>query len=148
MAQRKKQYVFSDIFMMAGIVSDDPKVQTSKNGQSYACFSMGERFGKKDAYRYKNYRCAAYGEVGNEILAKVKKNDNIMVFGHVGAYTYKGKDGRTVPALWVNVVKWEASPTKRVWEMKEKELEQDPELAEEEEETEEINAETLWGIDF
>lgn len=145
---KKRQYVYSDIFMLAGIVSDEPKVNMSHNGKSYANFSIGERFGHKGAYRYKNYRCAAYGETGNEILSKVKKNDNILVIGHVEAYPFKSKDGRNCAGLWINVVKWEQAPTKRDWEMKEKELEQDPERVEEEEETEDINAETLWGIDF
>lgn len=146
---KRRQYIYKDITMVAGIVNEAPQVKTSKNGNNYASFAIGERYGKQeDGYKYKNYRCCAFGDVGNEILAHVAKDDNVIVIGHISALSYKTADGQSHAGLWINVLRFEQNPTRKMWEKKEKELEQGPEGAEEDESEETTNAETLWGIDF
>ena len=143
---RTRQYVYRDITMVAGIVNEEPQVKTSKNGNSYARFTIGERFGKKDeGYKYKNFRCCAFGDIGNKVLAQVSKDDNIMVIGNVSAIPFTRADGSCGAGLWINVLRYELNPSAKTWEAKEKELEQNTD----EEESEDMsNAETLWGIDF
>lgn len=147
--KKTKQYVYRDLIMVAGIVNEEPLVKTSKNGNTYARFSIGERYGKKeDGFKYKNYRCCAFGEVGNKILAQVSKDDNILVIGNASAIPYTTKDGKHGAGLWINVLRYELNPTKKTWETKATELEHGQDGGEEEESEETTNAETLWGIDF
>lgn len=149
---KKNEYPFNDMTLVCGLVNDEPKINTAHSGKSYASFTVGERYGRKDEngkYKYKNYRCAAYDEIGNEIMAQVQKNDSVMVIGHISAYPYTDKNGRPAAGLWLNVTQWEKNPKKKQAEAKIKELTQEQSrMNDEEEEQEETNAETLWGIDF
>ena len=149
MAKANRQYVYRDIIMVAGIVNSEPQVKISKNGNSYASFAVGERYGKpEDGYKYKNYNCMAYGDTGNAVLSQIKKNDNVMVIGHASALPYTNAKGQQCANMLITVVRFEKDPSQKMWEMKEKELEEGSDGGEDEESEETANAETLWGIDF
>lgn len=122
MAKQNNGFQFGDLTVICCIVTSDPEIKTSKNGRQYAYFTAGVRYGNGEKKKYKNYSIAAYNEVGNEILALVKKNNNILLRGHVGPYLSKNVDGTPKAILWMNVLSWSKDPTRKEWNAEKKEL--------------------------
>ena len=109
--KQKKPYQYTDLSMVCGIVSMAPEIRTGQNGKSCVEFSLGQKYGKKENAQWKNYKARVYNqEIGNEILALVKKNDSIMVLGHLNAYVYNTKTGETKAGMAITVTEWKKAP--------------------------------------
>lgn len=107
------QYKYFDVTMICGIISMEPEVKTSTGGHNYANFTIGLKFKSHGKPFYKNFRAAAYDEIGNEILALAHKNDNVLVYGRVFPYIYHTKNGKSAAGMWINVIKWQKNPTQK-----------------------------------
>ena len=136
--QKKNQYKYTDISMVCGIVSMEPGIKSGPSGKNYVEFPLGQRFGEKENTKWKNYKARVFDqEIGNEILALVKKNDSIMVLGHVDAYVYHTKTGESGAGLCINVTEWKKAPDARDVKQVREKLRNSAVVEEDEDETEE-----------
>ena len=132
--------------IICGRVSLSPEIKESRTGKNFVTLRMGvKRVAKRKESegKYDNFILYAYGEIGNSLLEKVKKDDYICVLGTVGGTAYKRKDsGDPGVNLTVLVQKWEFDPTIAMEKEAMRELNSGNERVPDEYE-EEVNEETL-----
>ena len=146
--QKKKQYQYTDLTMICGIVSMEPEIKTTSSGKSCAEFSVGQKFGSGDNVSWKNYKARAYDEIGNEILALVKKNDSVLLLGHLNAYIFHTKAGEAKAGMVLSVTEWKKAPDAKEAKAIKEQVKNSAVIVDEdgeaEEEPEDMNEETLF----
>lgn len=76
-----------------GRLTKEPEMKSTGSGVLFAKFSLASSEFLNEKYHTSYFECVAFGELGEEIIRKLKKGNQVFITGKIQHYQWKDRMG-------------------------------------------------------